>query len=85
MLWDTCIYYYQNNNRDYKRYRNAYKLRKAGLVDEFTVDGVEIVSLETLESAQEQLRENRDMSLLSGVFLRFTNCRSKCKCTFITI
>lgn len=63
------VYYYQINNSDYKRYRNAYKLRKNGLIDEFTVNGVEIVSIETLETAQEQLRENRDMSLLTGVIL----------------
>ncbi len=62
-------YYYLQNNSDYKRYRSAYKLRKNGLIDEFTVNGVEIVSLETLENAQEQLKENRDMSLLSGVII----------------
>ena len=62
-------YYYLTNNSDYKRYRNAYKLRKAGLVDEFTVDGQELLSLESLENAQEQLRENRDLSLLSGIIL----------------
>jgi hypothetical protein len=62
-------YYYLENNSEYKRYRTAYKLRKNGLVDEFTVDGVEIISLETLENAQEELRENRDLSLLSGVIL----------------
>ncbi|ARV06270.1 hypothetical protein BTO04_05955 [Polaribacter sp. SA4-10] len=62
-------YYYLQNNNDYNRYRTAYKLRKNGLVDEFTIDGVEIVSLDTLENAQEQLKENRDMSLLSGVIL----------------
>lgn len=63
------VYYYQINNSDYKRYRTAYKLRKNGLPDEFIVDGVEIVSTQTLETAQEQLRENRDMSLLTGVIL----------------
>ncbi len=63
------VYYYQINNSDYKRFRNAYKLRKNGLVDEFTVNGVEVVSTETLETAQEQLRENRDFSLLSGIIL----------------
>lgn len=63
------VYYYQTNNSEYKRFRNAYRLRKNGLVDEFTVNGVEIVSMQTLETAQEQLRENRDMSLLSGVIL----------------
>lgn len=63
-------YYYQINNSDYKRYRTAYRLRKAGLQDEFTDDsGVSSVSLETLETAQEQLKENRDFSLLSGVIL----------------
>lgn len=62
-------YYYQINNRDYKRFRTAYKLRRNGLVDEFTIDGVEIVSTETLETAQEQLRENRDMSILTGVII----------------
>ena len=63
------VYYYQINNSDYKRYRTAYKLRKNGLPDEFIVDGVEIVSTQTLETAQAQLRENRDMSLLTGVIL----------------
>ena len=62
-------YYYQINNSDYKRFRNAYRLRKNGLVDEFTVNGQQIVSTETLETAQEQLRENRDFSLLSGIIL----------------
>ncbi len=62
-------YYYLENNSEYKRYRRAYKLRKNGLIDEFTVNGVELVSLETMETAQEQLRENRDMSLLSGVII----------------
>ncbi|WP_439132465.1 DUF5683 domain-containing protein [Polaribacter sp.] len=63
-------YYYQINNSDYKRYRNAYRLRKAGLQDEFTLDnGTEIISTTTLETAQEQLSENRDFSLLSGIIL----------------
>ena len=62
-------YYYQINNTDYKRYRNAYRLRKNGLVDEFTVNGQEIVSTQTLETAQEQLKQNRDLSLLSGIII----------------
>ena len=63
-------YYYQINNSDYKRYRNAYRLRKAGLKDEFTLDnGTELLSTTTLETAQEQLQENRDFSLLSGIIL----------------
>ncbi|WP_233130961.1 DUF5683 domain-containing protein [Polaribacter tangerinus] len=63
-------YYYQINNSQYKRYRTAYRLRKAGFQDEFTYNsGNTNVSLETLERAQRQLKENRDMSLLSGVIL----------------
>lgn len=66
----TSIYYYLNNNREFKRYRRAYTLRKNGLQDEFTDDfGNVKVSLETLERAQTQLRENRDMSLLTTVIL----------------
>ncbi len=63
-------YYYQLNNSDYKRYRRAYKLRKNGLQDEFTDSfGNTSVSIETLETAQKQLKQNRDMSLLTGVIL----------------
>ena len=61
-------YYYVTNNNEYNRYRTAYRLRKSGQIDEFTQNGIDI-SLETLESAQETLRENRDMSLLSGVII----------------
>ncbi|MCI2227654.1 DUF5683 domain-containing protein [Polaribacter sp. MSW13] len=64
------VYYYQINNSEYKRYRRAYKLRKNGLQDEFTLDdGSTTVSVETLETAQKQLKENRDMSLLSGIII----------------
>ena len=57
------MYYYQINNSDYGR------LRKNGLQDEFTINGVETISTQTLETAQKQLRENRDLSLLSGVII----------------
>lgn len=72
IVWGSLaipVYYYQTNNSQYKRYRNAYRLRKAGLEEEFTANGVSSVSIATLETAQEQLRENRDMSLLSGIIL----------------
>jgi hypothetical protein len=63
-------YYYLSNNSEYKRFRTAYKLRKTGFQDEFTDDlGQVTVSLETLETAQKQLRENRDLSLMWGVIL----------------
>ena len=58
-------YFYLDNNGEYKRYRKAYKLRKTGLVDEFTLeDGTELISLTGLERAQKTLRGNRDLSLL---------------------
>ncbi|QTE22342.1 DUF5683 domain-containing protein [Polaribacter cellanae] len=63
-------YYYQINNNEYKRFRTAFKLREAGLKDEFILeDGSTLVSDETLERAQKQLRENRDLSLLSGIII----------------
>ncbi|TMM31969.1 hypothetical protein FDT66_00455 [Polaribacter aestuariivivens] len=63
-------YYYQTNNSEYKRFRTAFRLREAGFQDEFTLDdGSTTVSDTTLERAQKQLRENRDLSLLSGVIL----------------
>jgi hypothetical protein len=63
-------YYYLSNNSEYKRFRTAYKLRKTGFQDEFTDDlGQVTVSLETLETAQKQLRENRELSLMWGVIL----------------
>ncbi|WP_299061611.1 DUF5683 domain-containing protein [uncultured Polaribacter sp.] len=65
----TSLYYYSINSKDYNRFRAAYKLRKNNLPDEFTVDGQEILSEQTLERAQEQLKENRDMSLLTTVVL----------------
>jgi hypothetical protein len=66
----TPTYFYLENNSEYKRFRNAYKLRKTGFQDEFTDDlGNVSVSLETLERAQKQLRENRDLSLMTAVIL----------------
>ncbi|MFQ3181518.1 MAG: hypothetical protein ACI9Z4_001116 [Polaribacter sp.] len=66
----TPTYFYVTNNNEYKRFRTAYKLRKSGFQDEFTNELGEVtVSLETLETAQKQLRENRDLSLMWGVIL----------------
>lgn len=60
------IYYYSINNTSYKRYRTAYKLREAGLKDEFTTaDGTELISRQGLVSAQKTLKQNRDTSLLT--------------------
>ncbi|MDY0781172.1 DUF5683 domain-containing protein [Tenacibaculum sp. IB213877] len=65
----VSIYYYIDNSNEYDRYRTAYKRRLAGLPDEFTVNGVQLISSTGLESAQKQLRKNRDLSLLSTVLI----------------
>ena len=64
----TSIYFYLDNNKEYNRYRTAFKLREAGLKDEFTnVDGSLLISRNGLISAQKTLKSNRDLSLLTTV------------------
>lgn len=61
-------YFYLDNNSEYKRYRRAFKLRRAGFQDEFTLDGgLELISEEGLIRAQRTLKNNRDLSLLFTV------------------
>lgn len=67
-------YLYIDNNSIYKRYRTAFRLRKAGLQDEFTLiddngNSTVLISEAGLENAQKQLRENRDLALLSTVLI----------------
>ncbi|WP_347173857.1 DUF5683 domain-containing protein [Polaribacter uvawellassae] len=59
----TSIYLYLDNNKEYDRYRTAFKLREAGLQDEFA----DIVSRNGLISAQKTLKSNRDLALLTTV------------------
>ena len=66
----TSTYIYLDNNTQYKRYRSAYKQRKNGFQDEFTLDdGTEIISLTGLERAQKTLRGNRDLSIMSTILI----------------
>ncbi len=65
----TSIYFFIDSSNEYDRFRTAFRRRKAGLTDEFTVNGVEIISEAGLESAQRQLRQNRDLSLLSTLLI----------------
>ncbi len=68
----TGIYFYADNNKDYKRYRNAFKRRNAGFKDdEFwgeDVDGNPLtspnISNDGLIRAQRTLRRNKEISLL---------------------
>lgn len=60
----TGIYFYISNNKQYNRYRTAYKERLAGVRDEF----FNVVPDENaLIDAQEFYQRNRDLSLLLTV------------------
>ena len=67
----TGIYFYTNNNKEYNRYRDAYKSRLAGLTtDEFYLDtqGNQLstprVSTDGLQRGQEFYKKNKEISLL---------------------
>ncbi|MFY0604746.1 MAG: hypothetical protein JXQ93_12455 [Flavobacteriaceae bacterium] len=66
----TSIYFYLDNNSEYKRYRRAFKQREAGIQDEFTLDdGSVLISRDGLVNAQKVLRNNRDLSILATIIL----------------
>jgi len=67
----TGVYFYVSNNKEYNRYRDAYKSRLAGFRnDEFYLDaqGNQLItprlSTEKLEDAQKFYRRNKEVSLL---------------------
>jgi len=62
----TGIYFYVDNNKEYKRYRDAYKRRLAGFTDdEFYGTGTTPqISNDALIRAQRTLRRNKEISLL---------------------
>lgn len=67
----TGVYFYLNNNKEYNRYRDAYKSRLAGFTnDEFYLDGqgnqlsTPRVSDDGLLRAQKLFRRNKELSLL---------------------
>lgn len=67
----TGVYFYIDNNKNFNRYRDAYKSRLAGFTnDEFYFDsqGNELssprVTTEGLERGQEFYRKNKELSLL---------------------
>lgn len=71
----TGIYFYLDNDKTYDRYRNAYKRRLAGHVDdEFYGEGtVPRVSNEGLIRAQNTLRRNKELALLITIGLYALN------------
>lgn len=63
-------YYYLQNNEDYKRVRNEFRLRSLGLSKQETSgSGIATLSDQSLERFQTQLKENRELSLLSFVIV----------------
>ncbi|MFK2819887.1 DUF5683 domain-containing protein [Flavobacteriaceae sp. LMIT009] len=62
----TGLYFYLDNNKQYNRYRDAYKRRLAGFTDdEFWGEGsVPSISDDGLIRAQRTFRRNKDISLL---------------------
>lgn len=65
----TSIYFYVDNNKQYKRYRDAYKRRLAGFTDdEFWGEGsTPNISNDGLTRAQDTYRRNQELSLLITV------------------
>lgn len=65
------IYFYIQNDKEYDRFRNAYKRRLAGFTDdEFWGDGATaIVSDERLRDAQKDAQKDKDLSIVvTGIF-----------------
>ena len=58
----TGVYFYINNDKQWNRYRDAYKDRLAGRKDEF--EGEVEIGTEALIRAQEFYRRNKEISIL---------------------
>lgn len=70
----TGVYFYIDNTDLFNRYKEAYKLRLAGRQDEFTSDsGVQLLSDDALERAQNLYKKNRDLSLFVTIGLYILN------------
>lgn len=71
----TGVYFYLQNDKDYNRFRDAYKRRLAGYTDdEFWGDGsTPLVSTERLIDAQKRLKRNKDLSIVVSVAFYLLN------------
>ena len=69
------VYFYKKNDQDYNRYRNAYKRRLAGFVDdEFYGNGIyPAISNDGLIRAQKTLKRNKELSILVTLGLYILN------------
>ena len=71
----TGFYFYLDNNKLYKQYRNAYKRRLAGFTDEefYGPGDTPFLSDESLIRAQRTLKRNKELSMLVTVGLYVLN------------
>ncbi|MAB48308.1 MAG: hypothetical protein CMC05_06720 [Flavobacteriaceae bacterium] len=71
----TGIYFYLRNDKQFDRYRDAYKRRLAGFTDdEFSdANGNPLISNDGLIRAQQQFRRNKEVSLLVTIGLYALN------------
>jgi len=71
----TGVYFYLTNDKDYDRFRDAYKRRLAGYTDdEFYGDGTEpIISNSRLIDAQKTAQKNKDVSIIVSLAFYLLN------------
>lgn len=70
----TGLYFVVDNQREYERYQDAYKLRISGRPDEFDGTGTNPnISDDGLIRAQEVLKKNRDLALFITIGLYALN------------
>lgn len=70
----TSTGFYIYNNKEYNRYRDAFKLMKANKPHEFDgLNGNNSLSEESLERAQKRFKEDRDLSLFITIGLYVLN------------
>ncbi|WP_111683614.1 DUF5683 domain-containing protein [Winogradskyella tangerina] len=71
----TGVYFYLRNDRQFDRYRDAYKRRLAGFTDDEFSDenGNALISNDGLIRAQQQFRRNKEISLLVTIGLYALN------------
>lgn len=71
----TGVYFYLRNDKQFDRYRDAYKRRLAGFTDDEFSDasGNPLISNDGLIRAQQQFRRNKEISLLVTIGLYALN------------
>ena len=69
------VYFYLNNDKDYDRFRDAYKRRLAGFTDdEFYGTGIEPnISTDRLIDAQKTAQKNKDVSIIVSLAFYLIN------------